>query len=62
MKDNVNLNLNIGSAEKTTVIIRQTSVSVSTAMVRCPECMLESLESFKNTDSWVLFPRDHEMI
>lgn len=54
MKDNVNLNLNIRGAEKTTVIISQTSGSL-------PYCMLESLESFKNTDSWVLFPRDHEM-
>lgn len=62
MKDNVNLNLNIRSAEKTTVIISQTNVSVSTAVVLCPGCMLESLESFQDTDSWVLFPRDRDFI
>lgn len=57
MKDHVNLNLNIRSAEKTTVIVSQTNVSVSTAVVVCPGCMKESLESFQDTDFWVLFPR-----
>lgn len=62
MKDRVKLNANYRSAEKTIMTISQTNVSVSTAVVLCRGCMLESLGSFKNTDAWVSPRRDPGLI